>query len=71
MEIASGWIDEPGGLGGGEVGEEGCGATVAGCNKLIGKIVADLAVGGFGVAILDSIGVGAGLIHRVVVHLGT
>jgi len=69
MKITGGGIDEPADLGVGVVGGQGGGATVAGCNQFVGKIVANLAAGGFGVAVFDGVGVVAGLIHSVVVDL--
>ena len=68
VEIASGGVFKPRGQGVGGVAGEGGGAAVAGDDQFIGKIIADQGTRGVGVAVLDGVGVGAGLIHGVVVN---
>lgn len=70
MEIAGRGIGEPRSHGEGVVDEERVGGTVSVKNEFIGEVVANLAVSEFGRAVFDGVGVGAGLIHGIVVHEG-
>ena len=70
MQVTGGGIDKPSDLGVEVVGGEGCRRVVSGNNQFICKVIADETASGVCVAVLDSVGVGAGLIHSVVVDQG-
>ena len=68
MKVAGGWIGEPRDERRGGVGRERSRSSVESGDGFIRKIVADQAAGR-DVAIFDGVGVGAGQIQGVVVHL--
>ena len=70
MEVAGGWIGKPGGKRRGRVGRKCSRSAVERGDGFVRKIVADQAASG-DVAILDGIGVGAGQIQSIVVHLSS